>query len=114
MVKVVHITHDWWTAIVEIDESPETLKCMEEQLLFWSGGKQRIEREKGDIQKAYLKMLGQALINESQEWNIIGILSLYDEKEGWSDLRGNCGIKLISVDEWEFDRDDFDIEEYTK
>lgn len=109
--KRVELTYEWWSAVVEIDSSENTLKLMEEQLLFWSGGKDRITNAGGDIEKAYLKMLAQALIFASMEWNLEGIKSEFDEKEGWCDLRGKFGgVELISCDSWEWDADDFDIE----
>lgn len=110
MKKRVTISFDWWYAIVEIEDSQETIKLMEEQLMFWSGGKYRIQREKGDIEKAYVKMLGQELINLSMEFNIEGIKSHFDDKEGWCDLRGKFWVELIDCQTWVFEEDDFDIE----
>jgi hypothetical protein len=84
---------------------------MKEQLLFWSSGKDRIRSAGGDIEKAYLKMLGQQLINGSMEWNVEGIKAQFDDKEGWCDLRGKLGgVELISCDQWTWDEDDFYLE----
>ena len=46
------IEFDWWQAVVEIDGKPETLELMEEQLLFWMGGQERINTAKGNIEQA--------------------------------------------------------------
>ena len=80
---------------------------MKEQLLFWTGGKERIKAALGDIEVAFLKMLGQFLINESIGHTLEGVLCAIDEAEGWGRLRGEYGVKLISIDSWEFETDGF-------
>jgi hypothetical protein len=111
MSKKIAINYEWWSAVIEIEENEQTINYMKEQLLFWSGGHARIVKEKGDIKKAYLKMLGEDLLVESMSLSFYGILCKYDDKEGWYDLRGTYGVTLISVDEWEFSDDDFFIED---
>ncbi|NOR70003.1 MAG: DUF2528 family protein [Methylomarinum sp.] len=108
--KRVKISFDWWDAVVEIDDTAATKTAMKEQLLFWSGGQSRIDDADGDIEKAYLTMLGQHIIDESIEWNADGIKSQYDDREGWADLRGGCGVELISCDTWIFSDDEFNFE----
>lgn len=108
-MKKVKITHDWWDATLEIQESPETLEAMKEQLLFWMSGEDMIEAAGGDIEKAYLKMLAVELIHTSIEWNIEGVKSQFEEKEGWAPLDGTKGVTLIRIDSWEFSEDDFFI-----
>ena len=111
MIKKVRINFEWWDCAVEIEQNQQTLDYMKEQLLFWSGGQRRIDKENGDIEKAYLKMLGYELILMSIDYNLYGILSEFKDKEGWYSLDGSYGVKLISIDEWEFDKDEFYIEE---
>ena len=100
---------DWWEAVVEIEESEATTAAMKEQLLFWSGGQDRIDNADGDIEKAYLKMLGSHMIFESIGMNIEGVKSAFDDEEGWCPIRGKNGVNLVSVDEWEFSEDEIDI-----
>lgn len=107
--KTKKITYEWWDAVVEIDEGPETTEMMKEQVLFWMGGQQMIDREKGDVELAYLKMLGRALIRLSMEYNMTGVLDEMDEREGWAPLRGKHGVTLISCDQWDFDDGEFQI-----
>lgn len=109
--KKVKISFDWWEAVVEIRDTEETTLAMKEQLLFWSGGKSRIQEQNENIEKAYLIMLGQHLIDESMQWNIDGIKSQFDDKEGWCDLRGGCGVTLISCDTWSFEDNLFSIDD---
>jgi len=77
------IRFDWWEAIVEVDLTTQTLELMKEQLLFWMGGQQMIDDADGCIETAYLRMLGQALIRESMDLTLTGIIKEYESKEGW-------------------------------
>jgi len=99
------ITFQWWEAVVEIDDTPETEAAMKEQVLFW----RRDVPE--DVKKAYLSMLAVELIRESTEWSLPGVLEAFDSKEGWLPLCGEHGVTLIEIDSWVFDGDDFDFEE---
>jgi hypothetical protein len=102
-MKTVTITYDWWEAVVEVDDTQDTIDVMTEQLLFWSGGKSRIKQANGDVITAYMKMLGEQLITLSMTYSLNGIISHFDEAEGWYDVKGNHGVKLISCNEWEFE-----------
>ena len=74
------------------------------------GGQERIDDEDGDIEKAYLKMLGQQMIHMSMNLNVLGIKEQFEEMEGWYSLDGKFGVTLLRVDNWEFSASDFDIE----
>ena len=110
-MKKVKIGFDWWDAVVEITESEETTNIMREQLLFWMGGQRMIDDADGDVEEAYLKMLAVELINSSMDYTLSGVLKDFEEKEGWATLDGTFGVKLISVNEWKFDEDEFFFEE---
>ena len=107
-MKTVVISFDWWEAVIRLSDNIENL--MKSQLLFWMDGQQRIDREGGDIEQAYLKMLGEELIKYSMEYNFFGILNKFEDKEGWCPLDGSEGIQLMSINNWEFSQDDFYIE----
>ena len=49
--KRVEITFDWWSSVVEIDQSEETTEAMKEQLLFWSGGQGLIDDADGILRR---------------------------------------------------------------
>lgn len=110
-MKQVKISYEWWVALVEIDDIPETYQYMEDQLLFWSGGEDRIDREDGDVESAYLRMLGEAIITKSTRLTVQGIIRHFAEAEGWVPLDGSFGIRLVTVDTWEFESDEFLIQE---
>ena len=109
MVRI-KINYEWWEAVFEIDRSDKTIETMKDQILFWMSGEDRIEKEGGDIEKAYLKMVSQEMIDETMRFNLKGILSYFEDAEGYAPLNGEYGVKLISVDNWKFDEDDFFIE----
>lgn len=109
-MKKVKITFDWWTAVLEVDETAKTLEGMKNQLLFWMSGQDRIESHHGDIESAYLTMLAQRLISLSTEYNTRGVKDEFKDAEGWLPIDGSHGVNLISVDGWEFGQSDFSIE----
>lgn len=109
--KRVEISFEWWCATIEIDESESTMATMKEQLLFWSGGQDRIDRHGGDIEKAYLKMLASHMIFESINCTQEGVAIAFDDEEGWYPIRGKNGVNLINCDSWEFSDEDFDIKQ---
>lgn len=106
-MKRKKIVYEWWEAVVEIaDDSTDKMK---EQVQFWVHGEQWIKEADGDVELAYLRMLGQSLIAESMQWNLYGILKEWENREGWYPLDGSGGVKLVSVDRWEFSDDDFQV-----
>ena len=96
-----------WEATVEIDD--HAVPKMHEQLMYWYGGEQRIANADGDIETAYLLMLGQELIRESMDYTIEGVLEQFADKEGWYPLDGSAGVRLVSLDNWEFYEDEFEL-----
>ena len=110
-MKKVEISYEWWSAVVEIDETPETLEYMKEQLMFWTGGERRIDYEDGDVETAYLKALGEEMISETIRNNIHGIVNYFSQAEGWAPLDASFGVRLVSVDSWEFETNEFVIQE---
>ena len=86
---------DWWEAVVEIEESEATTGAMKEQLLFWSGGQDRIDNADGDIEKAYLKMLGSHMIFESIGMNIEGVKTLLMMKKAGVQFVVKMGLILF-------------------
>jgi hypothetical protein len=82
----------------------------EEQLLFWSGGEDRIAKENGDVKKAFLKMLVAEIIVMSMTMSAHQIYKKFEQKEGWLPLDIENGVKICAMDCWHFDEDDFFIE----
>lgn len=102
-MKKVKIEFDWWEADVLIEDTPETLEKMKEQLLFWMGGQQWIDDEDGDVEMAYLKMLTRTILPLSMDYNLFGIVEKISDREGWYPIDGTHGVKLISCDSWYFE-----------
>ena len=109
----INLTFDWWEAVVEVERCDKTTEKMKAQLLFWMNGQHRIDEEKGDIEKAYLKMLTQQLIYLSMEFNTFGIKEEMADMEGWYSIDGKHGVKLLTADTWRFMECDVRLEEKT-
>lgn len=98
----------WWDLILEVD--PTKTENFKEQLLFWSGGHDRIRSENGDLKMAFLKMLAEEIIQMSLTMNENGIIHEFENKEGWLPLTIENGVRIVEVDSFQFDGDDFFIE----
>jgi len=111
-LKKVKITHKNWSADVLIDdEDPKTLRAMKSQLMHWASGEHKIEREKGNVEQAYLKMLGQELAAQSIEKGLTEVVEKFEFIEGFFPLDGSYGVRLITLQHWEFDANEFNLEE---
>lgn len=102
------LRYEWWEAVFEVDEVPATADFMKEQLLFFSGGQQLIDEH--GIKQGYFKLIAPYLVEASMKYNLFGVKEWFKEQEGFASLDGDFGIKLISIDAWEFDRDEFQLE----
>ena len=110
-MKTVTIKYDmWWEAKLYIEESAEA--AMEECLNFWAfaPGDDPRDRFDGDIEAAFLLFLGMELIHLSMSHGLEHLIKEFKDKEGFPSLDGKHGITLKSIDQFEFERDDFDIE----
>jgi len=112
----------YWEMQVEIDEDfvytygdnkKETCKAAIITMVeFWANHKSLLDDNDGDYTKAFLKMLAREvyLIAASKPFNIKGIMREFEDREGWCNMDGSFGIKLIKVDEVDPDYSDFEIE----
>jgi hypothetical protein len=65
----------------------------------------------GDYTKTFIQQLAKTsfLFVISENHNLYGVLSDFAEGEGWYEMDGSYGIKIISVDDVEFNEDEFEI-----
>lgn len=89
------ITYDYTDlATIEITDPAKAMPAIKEMVDFWSGGPDRLRRNKGDYTRTWLKQLGcYIFFNEKAPVN----------EEGWYPLDGTEGIKLLGFTP--FDRD---------
>lgn len=97
------------------DEPYTTEMAMKEMILFWSGGKARLEDNDGDISKTFAQQLGREIfaIQCERNRNTAGVIYEFNNKnkEGWSAMDGSCGIKIIYVESLNIEHEDFEVEE---
>lgn len=108
-----------WTAEVEIDEDfvienqPYTTKdIIIDMVEFWSNYEYRLELNDGDYIKTFLQNLAREILYIITEYNynISGVISEFKNREGWCVMDGSKGIKIISIDDFEFELDNFEVE----
>jgi hypothetical protein len=102
--------------IVEIDHDACKDALLHEINNFWSDSEHRLTRADGNIVNAVLTLMAQMAfrLNVSDWRNTVSLLK--DPQtcpEGWPVLDGSSGITLVSIDDFEFEADEFTIEEKT-
>jgi hypothetical protein len=109
-VKTFQLTYDWWQAVIDV-EFPEAEPAIKTMVEFWSDWERHLERNDGDYTKTFLEMLGRELVSVSVDMRLQSALKHFRECEGWTPMDGTNGIKIISFDEWDWERDWVDIKE---
>jgi hypothetical protein len=115
MKKKFKLTFDWWEAVVEIEQNEKTIGHIKDQLSFFTGGQRTIDNAENneEIIEAYLRQIARSLVVESMDWKLEGVIDQIadDMYEGFLPIDGSFGVKLVSIDNWEFSEEDFDIKE---
>lgn len=109
-MKTYKIAYDWWEATIKIDEE-KAKEAIKEMVEFWMGWESRLGLNDGDYTKTFLQQLSRNILIESMDYNLHGIISKYDDREGWTKMDGSKGIEIISVNNWEFYENNFEIGE---
>ena len=106
-MKKVKIEYEHWSAVVQINYNKRTLEIVRDHLTYRSDS---VTTDADEIEEAYLRMLGQKLIGISaSNWNKFGALDIINESDGWMPLNDEFGIKLLSMDNWNFLEEDFEL-----
>lgn len=117
-IKRYKVDYDFKAEVViEINHNVMTEKNLAEINNFWSNSKSRAQRE-GSVLNAVLKMLAATVLRLQVEhgYNTGGIIDLFNwndrnGQEGWPEMDGSHGIKLVSVDEFSFEYGEMSISE---
>jgi len=106
---------------VEVDDELMTEKELHEINNFWSNSKSRLRNAKGSVLHAVLKMLCRNVlyIQMTSDYNLCGVVAEFDWSdgcgvEGWPNMDGSEGIKIIEVEEFCFDSDSISVDEIAK
>lgn len=94
------IEYDFTTlATVEIDPA-KAAPLIKEMVEFWAFWEDRLADNDGDYTKTWLKLLGSFIIRNNRPPK---------DDEGWYQLDGSLGIKLLSWERWEHDEDQIEL-----
>lgn len=111
---------DWW-ATVEIDdelqfqyagETTTTERVIKDMVEFWSGWQWRLKDMHNDYTLVFLKQLTAEIIGKiaTNNYNLEGVIAHFKNAEGWVQMDGSAGIKILDVDEFSWsDNFDFDV-----
>jgi hypothetical protein len=96
--------------IVEIDfdfinyfggDDPITMENVIKMLVeFWSGYEYDLEENNHNYLDTFLKSLCNSVLVTALvgNWNLDGVISEFENKEGWPSLDGSYGIKLVRIE----------------
>lgn len=123
--KIENFTNNW-SCTIEVNEEflildqckPDqpynTLMAMKEMVLFWTDGDKSLEENDGDVTKTFLQQLAReiTIIQISNNYNLKGVISEFRNMEGWCQMDGSYGLKIIDVDDPPFfEHREFEVEE---
>lgn len=86
-------------AVVEIDNQ-KAEKPIKQMVEFWSNWEWQLNENSGDYTKTWLKMLALFILERGR---------IPSGDEGWCELDGKYGIKVLHWSRFEFDEDQIDI-----
>lgn len=96
-----------WSCEVEIDEE-KAAPAIKEMVEFWLGWENELNKVNGDYTLAFLKMLGRELLYVViAERSGETCTEYFKSLEGWYPLDGSHGIKIVSCEDYAFDRFEF-------
>lgn len=103
--------------VIEINFNVLTEELLAEINNFWCNSESRVRRE-GSVLNAVLKMLAATVLRlqVQHDFSTAGIIDLFNwndgnGQEGWPEMDGSYGIKLVSVDEFDFEYGEMSISE---
>lgn len=110
-IKTFKVSYSWmdWDMKIEIDfDFPNIMSDMKEMVLFWSGGEERLDFNDGDVVKTFLQQLVQKvyfMINDCGSlYTLVNHFDwdnkFYYGKEGYCNMDGSKGIKIIEAHTW--------------
>jgi hypothetical protein len=108
--KIQH-TENYWEMEVEIDHENAD-KHIKDLAEFWAGWEHDLRVCGGDYTKLFLRNLAYKVWREmvSHDWSLNGVLSLFEGVEGWYQMDGTYGIRIISADSDPTGIHDFTVE----
>lgn len=117
-IKRYKISYDWsFDMVVEIDHDIMTDEKLHEINNFWSDAEERYERADDNIIKAVLMMLAAKAFGMTfSHWDVAGAFDWKKGRgeEGWPSMDGSDGIKIVYIDDIEFDTENFSFKEITE
>lgn len=125
--KTFEVEQDWGngsiTVSIDFDKvfklHPEaelkftTMDMIKMMVEFWAGWKETLKECDNDYVRCFLMMLAKESfrVGMYHHWNEKGIISYFEEAEGWSNMDGSHGIKIKNFDNLSISFDDLTLKE---
>ncbi|MCH8567597.1 MAG: DUF2528 family protein [Balneolales bacterium] len=105
MIKKFHCNYDMYEAnvLLEVDTDKFTPEVANEVLTFWTWD---YDKENDPVEECLKKICLEVIrVATANNYNEHGVISDFENKEGWYRLNGEDGVKLMRVDAYEFSED---------
>lgn len=106
MIKKYDVEYNYWECTIEFDTEIFTEELLQECLDFFSWEYD----EEGDLYEEYARKIAKNILRLLIVADLGSIESRFKELEGFPPIDGSYGIKLIDVDNFEFEDIDFTCE----
>lgn len=97
----------------ENSEGFTTKMAMKEMILFWEGGKDRLEENNNNVVKTFLQQLAREIyiITIGRSYSVEHVLNEMKSLEGWMDITPENGITISEIEANYIEHNDFEVEE---
>jgi hypothetical protein len=112
----------WWECMIKIDhghvitvggteEKWSIDRAMQEMIIFWSDGKERLKLNEGDITKTFLQQLAREIcfILADYDYSLEGLIEKFNDREGYWPMDGSNGITIMEIDGFDIPSGEFEI-----
>ncbi len=115
MIKTYKVEHrnTYWTCEIGINHDLAKTDDLLSMVKFWAGGDYRLDINDGDVIKTFVQQLAREifLIAAANNFNKLGVIKEFVNREGWCMMDGSWGITIEDVDDLDFDHDEFEVKE---
>lgn len=95
------------------EEKFTTMDMIKMMIEFWGDWQNSLSEAGNDYVKCFLLMLAQESFRVGffNKWNEHGLISHFEEAEGWSNMDGSHGIEIVNFDNISIEFDDLTLKE---
>ncbi len=110
----IDVLIDWDYELHNKSAYKDVEDMVKQMVEFWAGWREKLKENKGNYTENFLKnFCEQCLLYSAYDnYNVVGIIDEFNDKEGWCPMDGSWGITLLDISPPDFgSQDDYTVEE---